>query len=138
MERSWGYADFGKAHRVRAVEILGSLQPWQDAAGEAHHLSPHVNDGKHKAGAELVVDISILSCHSQAGIDEVLFGKALGHQGLGQRIPLPGSCSQAEVDHKLGRDLSLDDIVPDGPALWPLQIIVVELDSGLVGGQGGL
>ena len=117
---------FFEEHRLRSVQVLGALQSGEQAAGEAHHLAPHINDREHKPGPELVIDAAVLSGYCQTGVNQIHFGVALGGHGLCEGIPLIGRGPQTEPGSGTGRDLPLGDIVPHLLAAGTNEIVVVE------------
>ena len=99
-------------HGLRGVQVLGPLHPRQDAAGEAHHIPPHIDDGEHEPGAELVVDAAVFPSHRQARVDEFHLAVALFREGPCQAVPLVGGGPQAEAGGGAGGELPLGDVVP--------------------------
>ena len=122
-------------HGLRGIQVLGPLHPRQDAAGEAHHVPPHIDDGEHEPGAELVVDAAVFPSHRQARVDEFHLAVALFREGPCQAVPLVGGGPQAEAGGGAGGELPLGDVVPHPRAPRAFQIVVVEPGGVLVGRQ---
>ena len=121
---------------LRGVEVLGPLLPRQDAAGEAGHLPPHVDDGEHETGAKLVVHAAVLARHGQPGVDELHLAVSLGGQRPGQRVPLLRSRPQAEAGGGARRNLPLGQIVPHPRTAGALEVVVVKPGRVPVGREG--
>ena len=125
-----------KDQGVWAVEVLGPLLPGENPAGKAHHIPPHVDDGEHKPGAELVVHSAVLPGHRQPGLHQLGLGEALGGEVTGEGVPLPRGGPQAEAGGRPGENPALGQVVPHRPALRGLEAVVVKPGGQLIGLQG--
>ena len=122
------YRRFGAVHvfRLRFVD---------NAAAEAHHVAPYINDRQHQPVAELVVESAVLVGHDQPRSQQLLLGIAFCGHGPQQGVPAVRRRPHAEPYGDLPLNGPLVKIGPHCRAVAALQHIVVPAGRVAVQGQ---
>ena len=122
-------------HGLGGIEVLGPLLPRQNPAGKARHLTPHVDDGEHEPGAELIVHAAVFPGYCQAGVNQLHFAETPGCEGFCQGVPAVRGGTQAEPHGIAAADPPLGDIVLDPLPAGAVEILVIKPGGLLIGLQ---
>ena len=96
-----------------------------DAAAEAHHVAPRVDDRQHQTVAELVVQPPVLTVDHQTRRQQLLLGVALARHGGEQTVPTVGGRAHAEADGDAFPDLPSVQITLHRLALRGAEQVIV-------------
>ena len=110
--------------RFGAVHVF-RLRLVNNAAAEAHHIAPHVDDRQHQPVAELIVKAAALVGHDQSGGQQLLLGVAPAGHGAQQRVPAVRRRAHTEPHSDLPGDGALVEVCPHRRAVGALQHVVV-------------
>ena len=124
-------SSFIKNNCLRGIKILGRGVV-HDPSAEADDVAPDVDDGKHQAVAEAVIEGAFfLVFQHQTGLQQFLLGIAFGCHGVQQGAPGVGRKAQSEPRHRGGRKPPFGNIGTGLCGSRGLELIVKEPRSFL-------